>query len=91
MFTPQIAGAQAKITKGPISRSPTDRSTLRGDRTGHDPAGSMLPPHRTIGNQATLRLLSRPVQNAAAPSHAADAAAGGAPVQLKPNGALAIR
>ena len=49
----------------------------------------MLPPHRTIGNQATLRLLSRPVQNAAAPSHAADAAAGGAPVQLKPNGALA--
>jgi len=89
MFTPQIAGAQAKTTKGAISRSPTDRSALPGDRPGHDAAGYMLPRHRTIGNQAALRLLSQPVRNAAAPSRAAGASVGGAPVQRKPNGALA--
>lgn len=65
MFAPQVAKPQTKTAKTPLSKLTPPRSALVERRLGHDLVGQGLLLQRTIGNQATLRLLahqaSRPV------------------------------
>jgi hypothetical protein len=59
MFAPKVAKAQTKAAENPRSTLAPQRSTLAGHRLGHDPVEHALFLQRTIGNQATLRLLAR--------------------------------
>ena len=59
VFAPKVAKPQIKATEGSTSRLAPHRSTLVGDRLGHDPGEQALFLQRTIGNQATLRYLTQ--------------------------------
>jgi hypothetical protein len=58
MFGPKVPKAQTKALENSSSKMP-QRSTLLGHRLGHDPVELPLFLQRTIGNQATLRLLAQ--------------------------------
>ena len=58
MFAPKVPKAQTKATEKSSSKMP-QRSTVLGHRLGHDPVEQALFLQRTIGNQATLRLLAQ--------------------------------
>jgi hypothetical protein len=59
MFAPKVARAQTKVAENPASKMSSRRSTSTGHRLGHDPVEQVLFLQRTIGNQATQRLLAR--------------------------------
>jgi hypothetical protein len=59
VFAPKVAKPQTKATEGSTSRLVLHRSTLVGQRVGYDPVEQALFLQRSIGNQATLRLLPR--------------------------------
>jgi hypothetical protein len=69
VFAPKVAKPQTKATEGPTGGLTPQRSTLAGHRFGYDPVDQTLLLQRSIGNQATLRLLaqqaSRPEQEIA--------------------------
>jgi len=58
MFAPKVPKAHTKTLENSFSKMP-QRSTLLGNRLGHDPVALPLFLQRTIGNQATLRLLAQ--------------------------------
>lgn len=59
MFTPKVAKPQTRTAASSASNLARQRSTLVGHRFGHDPVEQALFLQRTIGNQATLRLLAQ--------------------------------
>ena len=59
MFAPKVAKPQTKATEGSTSRLVPHRSMVVGDRPGRDPLDQVQFLQRTIGNQATLRLLAQ--------------------------------
>jgi hypothetical protein len=59
MFALKVAKAQMKAVDNPTSKMTPYRSTSAGHRLGRDPVELSLFLQRTIGNQATLRLLGR--------------------------------
>ncbi|SEF14961.1 protein of unknown function [Rhizobiales bacterium GAS191] len=59
MFAPKVARTQTKARAIPTSKMEPRRSTLAGHRLGHDLVEQALFLQRTIGNQATLRLLAQ--------------------------------
>lgn len=59
MFAPKVAKPQTKTAKSAISRLVPQRSTLVGHQLRHAPVEDMLFLQRTLGNQATSRLLAR--------------------------------
>ena len=59
MFAPKIAKARTKATESLTSEPASSHSALAGHRLGHDPVERVRFLQRTIGNQATLRLLAR--------------------------------
>jgi hypothetical protein len=65
MFAPKVARPQTKAAESPTSKLAPQRLTVGGHRLGHDPVEQALFLQRTIGNQATLRLLA---QRAAGPT-----------------------
>ena len=66
MFAPKTAKPKTTAAEGPTSRIAPQCSTLGGHRLAHGPVEQAQFPQRSIGNQATLRLLaqqaSRPEQ-----------------------------
>jgi hypothetical protein len=58
MFAPKVPKAQTTALENSSSKMP-QRSPLFGHRLGHDPVALPLFLQRTIGNQATLRLLAK--------------------------------
>jgi len=74
MFAPKVATPQTKAAENPPSGPAPRPSTLMGHRVGCDPIEQALFLQRSIGNQGTLRLLSRRAWRAAseaAPEHTA--------------------
>lgn len=65
MFAPRVAEPLTKAAEGSTSRLTSYRPTLLGHRLGHDPAEQALFLQRTIGNQATLRLLQQQASRSA--------------------------
>jgi Domain of unknown function (DUF4157) len=59
VFAPKIAKPQLKTTESPTSRLALDQSTLAGYGYRRSPIEQALFLQRTIGNQATLRLLAQ--------------------------------
>jgi hypothetical protein len=59
VFAPKIAKPQTKVTEGPTSGLALERSTLAGRGFGHNPIEQALFLQKTIGNQATMRLLAQ--------------------------------
>ena len=59
MFAPKVAKPQTKAAESPTSKLASQRSTVLGHRLGRDQIKSVLFLQRTIGNQATLRLLAQ--------------------------------
>lgn len=59
MLAPKVAKPQTRTAAIPASNLGRQRSTLVGRRFGHDRVEQALFLQRTIGNQATLRLLAR--------------------------------
>ncbi len=59
MFAPKVAKPQTKTAEGRTTRPTTRYSALVGRRLSHDPVEQALFLQRTIGNQATLRLLAQ--------------------------------
>jgi hypothetical protein len=59
MFTPKVDKPQTKTDKGSSSRLVVHRPTSFGHQIGHDPHDEVLRLQRTIGNQATMRLLQQ--------------------------------
>jgi Domain of unknown function (DUF4157) len=59
MFAPKVAKAQTKAAANPRSTLVPQRPAPAGHRPGHGPVEQALFLQRTIGNQATLRLLAR--------------------------------
>ena len=78
MFAPKLAKAQTKAAEHPTSKTTSQRSILAGHRLGHDQAKHMLFLQRTIGNQATLRLLAQQTPRPAARDPGGDYQQGGA-------------
>ena len=58
MFAPKVPKAQTKAIEKSSSKMP-QQSTILGHRLGHHPVEQALFLQRTIGNQATLRLLAQ--------------------------------
>jgi hypothetical protein len=63
MFAPKVAKAQTKAGAGSNNKIVHQRSTLMAHRPGHGSVAQTLMLPQSIGNQATLRLLSRQVSS----------------------------
>lgn len=67
MFAPKVSKPRTKAAENPTSKLVAQRSAFIGHRLGHDPVEQALLFQRTIGNQATMRLIapqvSRSVRN----------------------------
>ena len=63
MFAPKIARARTKATTDSTNGLALKRSSLAGHQSGHGLVEQALLLQRTIGNQATLRLLAQRASN----------------------------
>jgi hypothetical protein len=78
MFAPKVAKTPTKAADNPRRSRAPQQSTLAGRRLGHDPVEQALFLQRTIGNQATLRLLAQQTSRPAVRDPRGDYQQGGA-------------